>query len=103
MKITYIGFRVLTYENGYDGDSAAVKRPYRPALYRRSHLHVYIRTYISTCKNCKVHFEHFMNLRAVGRSRRKVVERQRRVVAHEDRNDAVCLVHFCLFIAALKL
>lgn len=71
VKITYTGRCALAYENGYDGDSAAVKRPYRPALYRRSHTHVYIRTYISTCKNCKVYFEHFMNLRAVGRSQRR--------------------------------
>lgn len=102
MKITYTGCRVLAYENGYDGDSAAVKRPYRLALYRRSHTHVYICIYISTCKNCKVYFEHFMNLRAIGRFRRKVAERQRRVVSHKDRNGAVCLAHFCPFIAALN-
>jgi len=46
VKITYTGRRVLAYENGYDGDSAAVKRPYRPALYRRSRTHVYVYTYI---------------------------------------------------------
>lgn len=41
-KITYTGRSVLAYENGYDGDSALLKRPYRPVLYRRSHTHGYI-------------------------------------------------------------
>lgn len=41
-KITYTGRSVLAYENGYDGDSALLKRPYRPVLYRRSHIHEYI-------------------------------------------------------------
>lgn len=41
-KITYTGRSVLAYENGYEDDSASLKRPYRPVLYRRSHTHGYI-------------------------------------------------------------
>lgn len=100
VKITYTSRSVLTYENGYDGDSAPVKRSYRSVLYRRLHSHGYIciflRVRTAKCISCTswtweppVVFK--------GGQYDDVVASTRL-----DRNGAVCPVRFCLFIAALN-